>query len=171
MKNKTDTKLHNFKLRFAEEKDVPLIMQFIKELASYEKLSHQVVATEEMLMESLFTQKAAEVIIGEYENEPVGFALFFHNFSTFLGRPGIYLEDLYVKPEMRGKGIGKLMLSFLGKLAVERGCGRLEWWCINWNEPSIEFYKSIGAVPMDEWTVFRVCDDALTDLANTYESD
>lgn len=170
MKNKTNIGPYNFKLRFAEEKDVPSIMQFIRELASYEKLLHEVVATEEILKESLFERKVAEVIIGEYEGEPVGFALFFHNFSTFLGRPGIYLEDLYVKPEMRGKGIGKLMLSFLGKLAVERGCGRLEWWCIDWNKPSIEFYKSIGAVPMDEWTVFRVCDDALVDLAEDYKS-
>ncbi|HZX21693.1 MAG TPA: GNAT family N-acetyltransferase [Clostridia bacterium] len=171
MKNKTNIEPYNFKLRFAEEKDVPSIMQFIRELASYEKMLHEVVATEEILRESLFERKVAEVIIGEYEDEPVGFALFFHNFSTFLGRPGIYLEDLYVKPEMRGKGIGKLMLSFLGRLAVERGCGRLEWWCIDWNKPSIEFYKSIGAVPMDEWTVFRVCDDALVDLAEGYKSD
>lgn len=169
MENIIDTKLENFKLRFAEEKDVPLILQFIKELADYEKLLHEVVATEETLMNSLFKQKAAEVIIGEYENQPVSFALFFHNFSTFLGRPGIYLEDLYVKPEMRGKGIGKLMLSFLGKLAIERGCGRLEWWCIDWNKPSIEFYKSMGAIPMDEWTVYRVCDDALIDLAKKYD--
>lgn len=169
MGNIIDTKIDGFKLRLAEEIDVPLILQFIKELADYEKLLHEVVATEEILMDSLFKRKAAEVVIGEYDGEPVGFALFFHNFSTFLGRPGIYLEDLYVKPEMRGKGIGKLMLSFLGKLAVERGCGRLEWWCIDWNEPSIQFYKSMGAVPMDEWTVYRVCDDALINLAKEYE--
>ena len=170
MENIIDTKLDNFKLRFANEKDIPLILQFIKELADYEKLLHEVVATEEILMDSLFKQKSAEVVIGEYENKPVSFALFFHNFSTFLGRPGIYLEDLYVKPEMRGKGIGKLMLSFLGKLAIERGCGRLEWWCLDWNKPSIEFYKNMGAIPMDEWTVYRVCDEVLIDLAKGYDS-
>ncbi|MBU5677646.1 GNAT family N-acetyltransferase [Alkaliphilus sp. MSJ-5] len=170
MENIIDTKLDKFKLRFGNEKDVPLILQFIKELADYEKLLHEVVATEEILMDSLFKQKSAEVVIGEYENKSVSFALFFHNFSTFLGRSGIYLEDLYVKPEMRGKGIGKLMLSFLGKLAIERGCGRLEWWCLDWNEPSIQFYKSMSAIPMDEWTVYRVCDEALVDLAKGYDS-
>lgn len=163
-----NTKLENFNIRFAEERDVPLILKFIKELADYEKLLHEVVATEEILMDSLFNRKVAEVVIGEYNNEPVTFALFFHNFSTFLGRPGIYLEDLYVKPEMRGKGIGKIMLSFLAKLAIERNCGRLEWWCLDWNKSSIEFYKQMGAVPMDEWTTFRVHDDALTELANKF---
>ncbi|WP_434655296.1 GNAT family N-acetyltransferase [Thermoanaerobacterium thermosaccharolyticum] len=164
-----DTKLEKFKLRFAEEKDVPLILSFIKELAEYERLLHEVVATEKLLKESLFERKAAEVIIGEYEDKPVGFALFFHNFSTFLGRPGIYLEDLYIKPEMRGKGLGKIMLSFLAKLAVERNCGRLEWSCLDWNEPSIKFYKQLGAVPMDEWTVYRVHDKALFDLAKSFD--
>lgn len=166
MSNLIDTKLADFKLRFADEQDVSLILGFIKELADYEKMLNEVVATEEILKESLFERKAAEVVIGEYENRPVSFALFFYNFSTFLGRPGIYLEDLYVKPEMRGKGIGKIMLSFLAKLAVERKCGRLEWWCLDWNEPSIKFYKQMGAVPMDGWTVYRVCDNALIDLAN-----
>nr|WP_244264658.1 GNAT family N-acetyltransferase [Haloplasma contractile] len=160
-----DTKLNNFTIRLAEESDVPLIMKFIKELASYEKMLNEVEATEEVLKESLFERKAAEVIIGEYENKPVAFALFFHNFSTFVGRPGIYLEDLYVKPEMRGKGMGKIMLSFLAKLAVERNCGRLEWVCLDWNESSIKFYKQMGAVPMDEWTVYRVHDQALDRLA------
>lgn len=163
-----DTKLNEFKIRFAEVKDVPLILEFIKELAQYENMLKEVVATEEILMESLFERKAAEVIIGEYENKPVAFALFFHNFSTFLGRPGIYLEDLYVKPEMRGKGIGKIMLSYLAKLSVERKCGRLEWWCLDWNEPSIKFYKQMGATPMDEWTVYRVCDDGLEKLADKF---
>lgn len=107
----------------------------------------------------------AEVIIGEYKNQPVAFALFFHNFSTFVGKPGIYLEDLYVKPEMRGKGIGKIIISYLAKLCVERNCGRLEWACLDWNKPSIEFYKRMGAVPMDEWTVYRVSNDTLTQLA------
>ena len=160
-----DTNLDDFKLRLAERKDVPLILEFIKELADYEKMLDEVVATEEILTESLFEKKAAEVVIGEYQNKPVAFALFFHNFSTFLGRPGIYLEDLYVKPEMRGKGIGKMMLSFLAHLCVERKCGRLEWWCLDWNEPSIQFYKKMGAVPMDEWTVYRVTGDALDQLA------
>lgn len=164
-----DTKLNDFKIRFAEIEDVPLILEFIKGLASYENLLDEVVATEEILKESLFERKMAEVIIGEYKNEPVAFALFFHNFSTFLGRPGIYLEDLYVKPEMRGKGIGKMMLSFLAKLCVERKCGRLEWWCLDWNKPSIEFYKQMGAVPMDEWTVYRVCDNALDKLAKAFD--
>lgn len=164
-----DTGLDEFKIRFAEEKDVSLILNFIKYLADYEKLSNEVVATEEILYESLFVRKVAEVIIGEYKNEPVAFAVFFHNFSTFLGRPGIYLEDLFVKPEMRGKGIGKIMLSFLAKLCVERNCGRLEWSCLDWNEPSIEFYKKMGAIPMDEWTVYRVCDEALKNLAMKFE--
>lgn len=146
-----------------------LVLSFIKELAEYEKMLHEVVATEKLLKESLFDRKAAEVIIGEYEDKPVGFALFFHNFSTFLGQPGIYLEDLYIKPEMRGKGLGKIMLSFLAKLAVERNCGRLEWSCLDWNEPSIKFYKRLGAVPMDEWTVYRVNDKALTDLAKSFD--
>lgn len=162
------TKIEGFTIRFAEEKDVPLILQFIKGLAEYEKLSHEVVATEDILRKSLFKQKAAEVIIGEYHNEPVGFALFFHNFSTFLGRPGLYLEDLFIIPEMRGKGFGKTMLSFLAKIAVDRNYGRFEWWCLDWNQPSIEFYKSIGAVPMDEWTTFRVTGKELEDLAKEF---
>lgn len=165
----TDTKLAGFKLRFAEISDVPLILDFIKELADYEKMLHEVEATEEILKESLFERRSAEVVIGEYESKPVAFALFFHNFSTFLGKPGIYLEDLYVKPEMRGKGIGKIMLSFLGKLAIERKCGRLEWWCLDWNKPSIQFYKQMGAVPMDEWTVYRVHNEALVKLAMKFD--
>ena len=168
MKNIIDTKVNDFKIRFAEENDTKLILDFIKELADYEKLLNEVVATEEILYDSLFVQKRAEVIICEYEEKPIGFALFFHNFSTFLGKSGIYLEDLYVKPEMRGKGLGKIILSFLGKLAVERNCGRLEWWCIDWNEPSIKFYKEMGAKPMDEWTVYRVDDVALRNLANEF---
>ena len=163
-----DTNLNGFKLRFAEINDVSLILEFIRELANYEKMLHEVVATEEVLRESLFERKIAEVIIGEYENEPIAFALFFHNFSTFLGRPGIYLEDLYVKPEMRGNGMGKIILSFLAKLAIDRKCGRLEWWCLDWNEPSIKFYKQLGAVPMDDWTVYRVHDEALNKLARKF---
>ncbi|KIE45454.1 acetyltransferase domain protein [Clostridium argentinense CDC 2741] len=165
-----NTKVKDFNLRFAEEKDIPLVLEFIKELADYEKLLHEVVATEEILKESLFERKVAEVVIGEYEGKPVGFALFFHNFSTFLGRPGIYLEDLYVKPEVRGKGFGKILLSFLAKLAVDRKCGRLDWWCLDWNEPSIKFYKQLGAVPMDEWTVYRVHNEALSELAENFNN-
>lgn len=168
MSNTIRTKYDDFKIRFAKESDVKLILDFIKELADYEKLLSEVVATEEILRESLFQRQAAEVIIAEYKREPIGFALFFHNFSTFLGRPGLYLEDLYIRPEMRGRGYGKTLLAFLAKLAIERNCGRFEWWCIDWNEPSINFYKSMGAIPMDEWTVFRVHDEALVDLANEF---
>ncbi|MGE5613012.1 MAG: N-acetyltransferase family protein [Bacillota bacterium] len=168
MRERIATRIENFELRFANESDVSLILRFIKELAEYENLLHEVEATEEVLRESLFVRKAAEVIIGEYNNEAVGFALFFHNFSTFLGRPGIYVEDLYVKPEMRGKGFGQAMLSFLAKLAQEKNCGRLEWWCLDWNEPSIKFYRNLGAVPMDEWTVYRVTGKALADLAGRF---
>ncbi len=163
-----DTELEGFKLRFAQEGDTALILEFIKELARYEKMLDMVVATEDILRDSLFHKKAAEVIIGEYKGEPVGFALFFHNFSTFLGQAGIYLEDLFVKPEMRGRGMGKLMLSFLARLALERNCGRLEWWVLDWNEPSINFYKSMGALPMDEWTVYRVTGDNLKSLGDRF---
>lgn len=164
--NRIKTSDEKFNLRFATEKDVKLILTFIKELADYENLLHEVVATEEILMDSLFNRKVAEVIIGEYDEEPVGFALFFHNFSTFLGQAGIYLEDLYIKPNMRGKGLGKIILSYLAKLAIERNCGRLEWWCLDWNEPSIKFYKKLGARPMDEWTVYRLYGEDLEKLAN-----
>lgn len=160
-----DAELNTFQIRFAQEKDIPLILQFIKGLAEYENMLDEVTATEEILRESLFVRKKAEVLIGEYEGEPVGFALFFHNFSTFLGKPGIYLEDLFILPEMRGKGFGRIMLSRLARLAVERDCGRLEWWCLDWNEPSIRFYGKLGAKPMDEWTVYRVCGKELSDLA------
>lgn len=165
MDNYLETKIPNFKIRFATEKDNKLILDFIKELADYEKLLHEVVATEEILHESLFVRKQAEVIIGEYNNEPVGFALFFHNFSTFLGRANLYLEDLYIRPEMRGLGLGKCLLSALGRIAVERNCGRLDWWCLDWNESSIKFYKKMGAIPMDEWTVYRVQGEALKNLS------
>ncbi len=164
-----DTNLKDFTLRFAEVNDLPLILDFIRGLADYENMSDDVVATEEILRESLFERKMAEVIIGEYKDEPVGFALFFHNFSTFLGKPGIYLEDLYVKPEMRGKGIGASILSFLAKLAIDRKCGRLEWACLDWNEPSIKFYKQLGAVALDDWTVYRVKDEALDKLARRFD--
>jgi len=163
-----ETNLTGLKLRFAKPADVSLILEFIKELAEYEKMLDEVVATEEILEESLFKKKTAEVIIGEYQNKPVGFALFFYNFSTFLGRPGIYIEDLFVKLEVRGKGIGKIMLSFLANLAIERKCGRLEWSCLDWNEPAIDFYKHLGATPMEDWTVYRVCNGELDVLANYF---
>ncbi len=163
-----ETKIEGFRLRFAKEQDTSLILHFIKELANYEKMLDEVVATEQTLRESLFEKKCAEVIIAEYRNEPVGFALFFHNFSTFVGRPGLYLEDLYIKKEMRGKGFGKIILSFLAHLAVERNCGRMEWSCLNWNEPSIQFYKKMGAIPMDEWTVYRLHGQSLEKLAKQF---
>lgn len=152
-------------LRAASIDDVPLILQFIRELAEYERLLDDVVATEEMLRETLFGKHpAAEVIICQEGETPAGFALFFHNFSTFKGRPGIYLEDLYVRPAFRGKGYGKQLLAALAKLAVERNCARLEWAVLDWNTPSIEFYKSLGAVPMDDWTVFRLTGEKLSAL-------
>ncbi len=151
----------------ATEEDVPLLLRFVKELAEYENLSHEVSATEEVLKESLFGgRRVAEALLAYLGDEPVGFALFFHNFSTFLGRPGIYLEDLYVRPEFRGSGIGRTLLAHLAKLAKERGCGRLEWWVLDWNEPSIGFYKSLGAVAMDDWTVYRVTGEALEKLSD-----
>jgi len=166
------TNIPNFVLREATETDVSLILSFIRELAEYEKLAHEVEATEDVLRESLFgDRKIAEVILGYYQNEPVSFALFFHNFSTFLGQPGIYLEDLYVKPEMRGKGLGRTMLAYLARLALERKCGRLEWWVLDWNEPALNFYRSMGAIPMDEWTVQRLAGDDLEKLADEFRSE
>ena len=151
--------------RFAERGDSPVILEFIRALAAYEKMSSDVVATEELLDEWIFDKQKAEVIFALEDGEPVGFALFFHNFSTFLGRAGIYLEDLYVKPEHRGKGYGKGLLQKLAQITVERGCGSLEWSCLDWNRPSIDFYLSLGAVPMDEWTTYRVTGETLTKLA------
>jgi len=151
--------------RFAGEKDIAKILYFIKELAAYEKMADEVVATEELIKEWLFEKKKAEVIFAVENGEEVGFALFFHNFSTFLGRAGIYLEDLYILPECRGKGYGKALLKQLAKIAVERGCGRLEWWCLDWNKPSIDFYLSLGAEPMSDWTVYRIAGMTLKELA------
>ena len=146
--------------------DVPLILELIKELAVYEKLAHEVVATEEMLTETLFgNRRYAEVVVASYDGQPVGYALFFHSYSTFVGRPGLYLEDVYVRPTMRGKGIGKAILVYHARLAVERKCGRFEWSVLNWNEPSIKFYESLGAKPMDEWTVYRLAAESLERLA------
>ena len=151
--------------RFAEETDSPLILKFIRALADYEKMSDQVVATEELLREWIFEKRKAEVLFVCDGGKEVGFALFFHNFSTFLGRAGIYLEDLYVFPEYRGRGYGKALLKKLAQIAVERGCGRLEWSCLDWNQPSIEFYLSLGAVPMDDWTMYRLTGETLEAMA------
>ena len=153
-------------IRVATEADVPLILRFIKDLAEYEKLSDRVVATEELLRDTLFGHpRFAEVLIGEAEGKPVGFALFFHNYSTFLGRPGIYLEDLFINPEARGRGYGKALLARLAAIAKSRNCGRLEWAVLNWNKPSIDFYESLGAVPMDQWKVYRLIGEPLDKLA------
>ena len=153
------------KFRLAEEKDTALILGFIKDLAEYEKMSDQVTADENLLREWIFEKKKAEVIFALEDGREVGFALFFHNFSTFLGKAGIYLEDLFVKPEFRGHGHGKGLIRELARIAVERGCGRLEWSCLDWNKPSIDFYLSLGAAPMDEWTVYRFAGDSLRELA------
>ena len=164
---KISTEIPDFEIRPASEDDVPIILSFIKELAEYERLSHEVIATEDTLRECLFGERRfAEVVIGYYGNEPVGFALFFYNFSTFLSKPGIYLEDLYVKPEFRRRGYGRALLLYLARLAKEQGCGRFEWSALDWNEPAINFYKNLGAVPMDEWTVYRVTGETLSRLAN-----
>lgn len=156
---------NNLTFRSAERKDTALILRFIKELAEYEKMLHEVVADGPTLETWIFDQKKAEVIFAVEDGKEVGFALFFHNFSTFLGRAGIYLEDLYVRPECRGKGYGKAILRKLAQIAVERGCGRLEWWCLDWNKPSIDFYLSLGAEPMSDWTVYRIAGDTLKQLA------
>ena len=150
--------------RKAVREDVPLILEFIKGLAEYEKMSDEVVATEEILDEWLFDKEKAEVIFAIAEGEEVGFALFFHNFSTFLGRAGIYLEDLFVKPKYRGNGYGKAILKRLAQIAVERGCGRLEWSCLDWNQPSIDFYLSLGATPMSGWTGYRLTGETLANI-------
>ena len=155
----------NTEFRFATEQDTALILNFIKALAEYEKMSNQVVADENMLREWIFEKKKAEVLFALEEGKEVGFALFFHNFSTFLGRAGIYLEDLFVFPEYRGKGHGKALIRALARITVERGCGRLEWCCLDWNRPSIDFYLSLGAKPMDEWTTYRLTGEKLTDFA------
>ena len=151
--------------RFAERRDTALILQFIKDLAEYEMMADLVVATPEMLEEEIFEKRKAEVLFVMENGREVGFALFFHNFSTFLGRAGLYLEDLFVLPEFRGKGYGKATLKKLAQIAVERGCGRFEWWCLDWNRPSIDFYLSLGAEPMDEWTTYRVAGEKLLKLA------
>ena len=168
MKNSTNEAL---RIVPATRQDVPLIITLIKELAEYERLPHEVVATEEILEETLFGQRpAAEVLLAHAGGEPAGYALYFHSFSTFLGRPGLYLEDIYVRPPLRGKGIGKQLLARLAQIAIERKCGRMEWAVLNWNEPSINFYKSLGARPMDEWTVYRLTSSQLQRLADSGRS-
>ena len=157
--------MKNIQFRFAEKKDAPLILQFIRSLAEYEKMADEVVATEALLEEWIFDKQKAEVIFALEDGKEVGFALFFHNFSTFLGRAGIYLEDLFVLQEYRGKGYGKALLKKLAQIAVERGCGRLEWCCLDWNKPSIDFYLSLGAVPMEDWTIYRMTGETLERFA------
>ena len=152
-------------IRYARETDVPQILNFIKQLAIYENMLDDVVATEDLLREWIFEKQKAEVLLAEEDGIPVGFALFFHNFSTFLGRAGIYLEDLFVMPEHRGKGYGKALLRRLAQITMERGCGRLEWSCLDWNKPSIDFYLSLDATPMDQWTVYRLTGDTLRRMA------
>ena len=157
--------MNNTEIRFANENDVALILDFIKDLAEYEKMSDQVVADEPLLREWIFDKKKAEVMFAMEDGKEVGFALFFHNFSTFLGRAGIYLEDLFVKPDYRGHGHGKALIQKLAAIAMERGCGRLEWSCLDWNTPSIDFYLSLGAQQMNEWTVYRFEGESLATLA------
>ena len=163
MKIQTD-----FEIRPACAADVPIILQLIRDLATYERAPNEVTATEEQLVDVLFGKKpAAEVLLAFEKDTPVGFAVFFHNFSTWLGRPGLYLEDLFVKPEKRGKGYGRALLVDLAKIAYERGCGRMEWTVLDWNESAIRFYHSLGAKPMDEWTVFRLQRDGIAELAKS----
>lgn len=160
----------NFSIRFATEDDVPVILEFIKALAEYERMSDQVIATSDRLRKTLFgEQRFAEVILGFENNQPVGFALFFHNYSTFLAQPGIYLEDLFVYPEKRGSGYGKALLTYLARLAVARRCGRLEWSVLNWNKPAIGFYEKLSAKAQDEWTVYRLTGDSLARVAHDGE--
>lgn len=156
-------------IRFAERADAPLILSFIRALADYEKMADQVVATEALLTEWIFDKGGAEVLIGEADGAPVAFALFFKNFSTFLGRSGLYLEDLFVLPAHRGKGYGTALLREMARIAVERGYGRMEWWCLDWNLPSIDFYKRLGAEPMTEWTTYRLAGDTLRAMAKEAE--
>src|SRR5881296_2547956 len=158
----------NFDIRSASVEDVPIILQLIRDLATYERAPHEVTATEEQLIDVLFGQRpSAEVLLAFEGKSPVGFAVFFYNFSTWLGRPGLYLEDLFVKPEKRGKGYGRALLIELAKIARDRGCGRMEWAVLDWNEPAIKFYHALGAKPMDEWTVFRLARDGIARLANS----
>ncbi len=159
--------MNNHAYRFAKREDVPTILELIRSLAEYEHMLDEVIATEALLEEWIFDKGKAEVLFALADGEVAGFALFFHNFSTFLGRSGIYLEDLFVRPEYRGQGYGKGLLRQLSAIAVERGCGRLEWSCLDWNRPSIDFYLSLGAVPMNDWTVYRLTGERLTAMAES----
>jgi GNAT superfamily N-acetyltransferase len=162
----SSTDIPSFQIRAATKDDVPVILSFIKKLADYERLSHEVVATEASLRETLFgRRRTAEVALGYFKREPVGFVLFYHNYSTFLGQPGIYIEDLFVDESFRRRGFGRALLTYVARLAKERRCGRLEWSVLDWNEPAIIFYKKIGAAPMTEWTVYRVTGESLRKLA------
>src|SRR2546425_1232255 len=161
----------DFEIRQAFIEDVPIILELIRDLATYERAPHEVTATEELLADVLFGERpAAEVLLAFEVESPVGFALFFHNFSTWLGRPGLYLEDLFVKPDKRGKGYGRALLVELAKIARDRGCGRMEWAVLNWNEPAIKFYRALGAKPMDEWTVFRLTSEEIAKLADAADT-
>lgn len=160
-----DTNIENFKLRETTKEDVGLILSLIKEIADYEKMSNEVIATEESLIQSIFIDKRAEVVIGELNGETIGYALYFFNYSTFIGRAGLYLEDIYIKPQFRANGLGKEIFRFLGKVAKENGCKRMEWTCLDWNKSSIKFYESLGAIPMDEWTVHRLRENEINKLA------
>jgi GNAT superfamily N-acetyltransferase len=165
MKDNNRTQTQEFTIRFAEEKDAATIFGMIKELAQYENMLDQLKATEQLITEVLFQRKVAEALIAEHQRKPAGYAIFFYNFSTFTGRPGIYIEDIYVKPEMRSKGYGKALFAFMAKLAVERNCGRLEWAVLDWNAPSIAFYKTMGASAMEEWTRYKLTGKELKKLA------
>ncbi len=159
---------NNFEIRPARVEDVPLILELIRDLATYERARKEVTATEEQLVAVLFGEKpVAEVLLAFERKSPVGFAVFFHNFSTWLGRPGLYLEDLFIKPEKRERGYGRALLVDLAKIALDRGCGRMEWAVLDWNEPAIKFYRSLGAKPMEEWTVFRLTRDGIAKLAQS----
>jgi GNAT superfamily N-acetyltransferase len=159
-----DTDMENLKIREAIEDDTQLILSLIKEIAEYENMSNEVIATGETLRESIFENNRAEVVLVDLDNKTIGYAVYFYNFSTFIGRNGLYIEDIFIKKEARGKGIGKEIFKFLGKKAKEEGCKRMEWACLNWNEPSIKFYKSLGAVPMDEWTTYRLTEKEIEKL-------
>ena len=158
--------MSNTQFRFATENDTSLIIEFIRGIAEYEKMEDEMIADEALIREWIFERKKAEVIFALEDGKEVGFAVFFHNFSTFLGRAGIYLEDLFVKPEYRGRGHGKALIKELARITVERGCGRLEWCCLDWNKPSIDFYLSLGARQMNEWTTYRLAGESLTSLVS-----
>jgi GNAT superfamily N-acetyltransferase len=161
----------DFQIRPAHVEDVPIILELIRDLATYERAPHEVTATEEQLVDVLFGKRpAAEVLLAFEKESPVGFAVYFYNFSTWLGRAGLYLEDLFVKPEKRGKGYGRALLVELAKIARDRGCGRMEWAVLDWNEPAIKFYRTLGAKPMDEWTVFRLTGEEIAKLANAADT-